>query len=132
LQIIVASLFALFVMLPLHPLPDNAFPHPNENNELPFSWLRHQLEVTNDLSNNNWFVRNVLGNFNFHVVHHLFPNYSYSYYNEITDEIEACAREHDLPYKRIPLGKALKRLYLLLKANANNKALNHVFEELDS
>ncbi len=132
LQIMVASIFALFVLLPLHPLPDNAFPHPDENNHLPFSWLRHQLEVTNDLSNNNWFVRNILGNFNFHVVHHLFPHYSYSYYNEITEEIEAFSKEHDLPYKRLPIGTALKRHYLLLKANANNNTLHHVFEELDS
>jgi linoleoyl-CoA desaturase len=26
LQVIAASIFALFVLLPLHPLPDNAFP----------------------------------------------------------------------------------------------------------
>jgi hypothetical protein len=55
LQVISASIFALFVLLPLHPLPDNAFPKLNKENGLPFSWLRHQLEVTNDLKENNWF-----------------------------------------------------------------------------
>ncbi|PWN68164.1 stearoyl-CoA 9-desaturase [Chryseobacterium phosphatilyticum] len=120
LQVISASIFALFVLLPLHPLPDNAFPKLNKDNGLPFSWLRHQFEVTNDLKENNWLVRNVLGNFNFHVAHHLFPNYSYMYYNEITEEIEDFAREHDLGYKRFPLITALSKHRDLLRQNANN------------
>ncbi|KMQ63519.1 stearoyl-CoA 9-desaturase [Chryseobacterium sp. BLS98] len=120
LQVIVASIFALFVLLPLHPLPDNAFPKLDAKNGLPFSWLRHQFEVTNDLRENNWFVRNVLGNFNFHVAHHLFPNYSYMYYNEITEEIEEFAKEHHLSYKRFPIFTALGKHVDLLRQNANN------------
>ncbi|SMC79806.1 fatty acid desaturase family protein [Chryseobacterium sp. YR221] len=120
LQVISASIFALFVLLPLHPLPDNAFPRLDRNNGLPFSWLRHQFEVTNDLKENNWLVRNVLGNFNFHVAHHLFPSYSYMYYNEITEEIEKFAKEHGLAYKRFPLITALAKHRDLLRQNANN------------
>ncbi|MCQ4138829.1 fatty acid desaturase [Chryseobacterium sp. EO14] len=120
LQVIAASIFALFVLLPLHPLPDNAFPKLDEKNELPYSWLHHQFEVTNDLKENNWFVRNILGNFNFHVAHHLFPNYSYAYYNEITEEIEQFAKEHGLAYKRFPMTTALGKHVDLLKQNANN------------
>ena len=120
LQVIAASIFALFVLLPLHPLPDNAFPKLDEKNGLPFSWLHHQFEVTNDLKENNWFVRNILGNFNFHVAHHLFPNYSYAYYNEITEEIEQFAKEHGLAYKRFPMTTALGKHVDLLKQNANN------------
>lgn len=132
LQVLVASIFALFVLLPLHPLPDNEFPVPDKLNQLPFSWMRHQLEVTNDLTNNNWFIRHILGNFNFHVAHHLFPYYSYVYYNEITDEIQKFAKEHNLHYKRIPLFSALGKHYQLLKMNAKGIPLHHVFEELDS
>ncbi|MGN7756546.1 fatty acid desaturase family protein [Chryseobacterium sp. 22532] len=120
LQIIAASIFALFVLLPLHPLPDNAFPKLDTKNGLPFSWLRHQFEVTNDLKENNWLVRNILGNFNFHVAHHLFPNYSYMYYNEITEEIEEFAKEHNLAYKRFPIFTALGKHVDLLRQNANN------------
>ncbi|WP_370897308.1 fatty acid desaturase family protein [Chryseobacterium gossypii] len=120
LQVITASIFALFVLLPLHPIPDNAFPKLDENDNLPFSWIRHQLEVTNDLTENNWFIRNVLGNFNFHVAHHLFPNYSYVYYNEITEEIEKFAAEHGLAYKKFPLITALGKHRELLRQNANN------------
>lgn len=132
LQVLVASIFALFVLLPLHPLPDNEFPEPDELNNLPFSWMKHQLEVTNDLKPNNWFIRNILGNFNFHVAHHLFPSYPYVYYNEITDEIVKFAGEHHLVYKRFPLFTALHKHYDLLRMNAKGASLHHVFEELDS
>lgn len=120
LQVIVASIFALFVLLPLHPLPDNEFPKLDNKNNLPFSWLTHQFEVTNDLKENNWFIRHILGNFNFHVAHHLFPNYSYLYYNEITEEVEKFAKEHHLNYKRFPLTTALGKHVDLLKKNATN------------
>lgn len=127
LQIIVASIFALFVLLPLHPLPENEFPQLDEKNNLPFSWIRHQFEVTNDLEENNWFVRHILGNFNFHVAHHLFPNYSYVYYNEITDEIRQFAQENNFTYKRFPLFNALGKHYQLLKTNATS--IEKVMEE---
>lgn len=132
LQVLIASVFALFVLLPLHPLPDNAFPLPDADNELPYSWLVHQLECTNDLRENNWFIRHVLGNFNYHVVHHLFPMYSYPYYGEVTEELVAFAQEKGLPYKRIPLLTALGKHYELLRRNAHNQPLHHVFESLDS
>lgn len=132
LQIMVASIFALFVLLPLHPLPDNAYPLPDGHNMLPYNWLMHQMQTTNDLRENNWFIRHVLGNFNFHVVHHLFPMYSYPYYKEVTEELETFAREKNLPYKRIPLLTALGKHYQLLRMNARNQPLQHVFERLDS
>ena len=127
LQIIVASIFALFVLLPLHPLPENEFPQLDKNNGLPYSWLRHQFEVTNDLKENNWFVRHVLGNFNFHVAHHLFPNYSYVYYNEITDEIKQFAKENNFNYKQFPITVALRKHYELLESNATS--ISDVMEE---
>lgn len=127
LQVTVASVFALFVLLPLHPLVDNHFPLTDENSKLPFSWIRHQYEVTNDLKENNWFIRHILGNFNFHVAHHLFPNYSYVYYAEISDEIEKFADEHQFSYKKYPLLKALYKHYELLKSNATS--INTVMEE---
>ncbi len=127
LQIMVASIFALFVLLPLHPLPENEFPQLDEQKNLPYSWMRHQFEVTNDLKENNWFVRHILGNFNYHVAHHLFPNYSYAYYDEITDEIKQFAQENNLKYKQFSLFTALRKHYHLLKSNATS--INDVMEE---
>ena len=127
LQILVASSFALFVLLPLHAVEHNEFPKTDESGNLPYGWLRHQLEVTNDLTNHNQFIRYVLGNFNYHVAHHLFPNYSYEYYPEITEEIRIFAKEHNLNYKQYSLFEALKMHYRLLKSNATS--IRSVMEE---
>lgn len=127
LQVIVASIFALFVLLPLHPLDNNKFPLTDKNGNLPFGWLKHQLETTNDLSNNNWFIRHILGNFNYHVAHHLFPNISYVYYVEISDELERFSKEHSLNYRKYSLPHALRLHYDLLKKNAI--LANQIFEE---
>lgn len=120
LQILVAGTFALFVLLPLHAVPENRFPLTDDQKQLPYSWLRHQFEVTNDLTESNPFFRYILGNFNYHVAHHLFPNYSYEYYPEITDEIRSYAAEKGLRYKRFPLFTALRMHYRLLKNNATS------------
>ena len=127
LQILIASTFALFVLLPLHPLPDNEFPKLDEAGNLPYSWLRHQFEVTNDLTENNTFIRFVLGNFNYHVAHHLFPNISYEYAHEVTDEIKKFAAENNFRYKQFPLFTALRKHYDLLKTNATS--IGDVMEE---
>jgi len=133
IQIFVASIFALFVLLPLHALPENDFPLPDEQGNLPYSWLEHQLAVTNDLDHSNWFIRHVLGNFNFHVAHHIFPQYHYAYYPEITEEIAKFAEENGLKYKSFTLATALKKHYELLKMNARDENFVHfLFEELDS
>ena len=120
LQIVVASSFALFVLLPLHALSDNEFPALDEDHNLPYSWIKHQFEVTNDLQEHKLFVRYVLGNFNYHLAHHLFPNYSYEYYHEITDEIKKFAKEHQFNYKQYSMFKALGMHYQLLKSNATS------------
>jgi len=120
IQILSGSIFALFVLLPVHALQVNKFPTVDSNLNLPNSWVRHQFEVTNDLSGANKFSRYVLGNYNYHVAHHLFPSYSYEYYDEITDEIRKFAKEKNLSYKTFPIFTALYKHYQLLKKNATS------------
>ena len=76
---IVGSIMAMFVLLTAHVNIDTYFPQLDENGNLPLTWLRHQMLTTNDINGNNWFIRNVLGNFNFHLSHHLFPGISCAY-----------------------------------------------------
>ena len=59
--------------------------------------------------------------------HHLFPNYSYAYYNEITDEIKLFAKEHQFNYKQFPITVALRKHYELLESNATT--IGEVMEE---
>lgn len=117
-MVVVAGLFALTVLLPPHANISNEFPLPNDDGELDKSWLKHQFETTNDVSLNNWFSRNLMGNFNFHVVHHLFPTINSSLTPEATKIVKEYADLNGFSYKSLTLKEALLNHYKLLKFNA--------------
>lgn len=119
-MIFTASIFALLVLLPPHANTTAVFPAVNEEGKLPYSWFMHMLKTTNDVDGSNWFTKTVMGNYNYHVVHHLFPNIHHAYYPEITEKLKELSRENNLPYRSYPLTTALKNHYLLLKQNSTD------------
>lgn len=112
------GVLALAVLLPPHANTGNTFPVLDAENNLSSSWLIHQLVTTNDVSEDNFLTRHVMGNFNYHVAHHLFPNLSSVYAPEVTEIIRNYTREHNLPYHTLPFLTCLKNHHALLKANA--------------
>ncbi|WP_027137154.1 fatty acid desaturase family protein [Gaetbulibacter saemankumensis] len=112
------SIFALLALLPPHANDKSKFPVPDTEGQLSVSWLEHQFLTTNDVTMDNWISRHVLGNFNYHIAHHLFPNISSVYAPEITIEIRNYARENGLSYRSYKLHQALYYHYKLIKANA--------------
>jgi linoleoyl-CoA desaturase len=121
-----ASIFSLMVLLSPHANTDSAFPVPDEQNKLPHSWMMHMLTTTNDVSHDNWFTRFFMGSFNFHVVHHLFPNVNHVYYPEITGLLQQYAGRYGLPYRQYSLKASLSNHFRLLKLNG---ATENIFEE---
>lgn len=115
----VAGIFALFVLLPPHVNVNNQFPEVGEDNKLANSWFLHQLQTTNDVDQENWFTRNIMANFNFHIAHHLFPKVSYLYAKEVTEEIKGFCQERNLPYKSFSVWKTLKDHYRMIRNNSN-------------
>jgi linoleoyl-CoA desaturase len=119
-----ASVFSLVVLLSLHANTSSEFPVPDEGNSLPHNWMMHMLYTTNDITNDNWFIRFFMGCFNYHVVHHLFPNINHIYYPEVTGLLNRYAEKYDLPYRQYPLAVSLGKHYLLLKENG---VTNNIF-----
>lgn len=117
LHTFVTSVFALLVLLPPHANLENEFPKV-DNMQIPVSWLDHQLMTTIDISTHNWFISFFMGNFNYHVAHHIMPSVSYSKMGIATQVIEDYAREHQLPYKKCTLWEALVSHYKLVKRNS--------------
>lgn len=118
LMLCCAGAFALAVLLTPHVNTGNAYPLVSPEGELKTSWFRHQLLSTNDLSTDNFFTRHIMGNFNYHVAHHLFPNISSVYAPEVTAVIRRYTEAHRLPYRAYSFWEALKKHYELLKNNA--------------
>jgi linoleoyl-CoA desaturase len=117
-MLIIAGTLALNFLLTPHVNVKNKFPLPDSNGRLPFSWLEHQFATTNDVKNCNWFTRNLLGNFNFHIAHHLFPRISSIYAPEVTEIIKKYADRHKLGYRSYSMKNALKYHFQLIKSNA--------------
>jgi linoleoyl-CoA desaturase len=117
IMIFTASVFSLMVLLSPHANTSSAFPLPDERNNLPDTWMMHMLYTTNDITNDNWFIRFFMGCFNYHVAHHLFPNINHIYYPEVTGLLKQYAAKYDLPYRQYPLGVSLAKHYRLLKEN---------------
>ncbi|MDF2190777.1 fatty acid desaturase [Paraflavitalea sp. CAU 1676] len=126
LMMFTASIFSLIVLLSPHANTSSEFPEPDHNNQLPYNWMMHMLKTTNDVQSDNWFTRSCMGCFNFHVVHHLFPNVNHVYYPEVTSLLKQYAARYDLPYRSFPLGSSLKKHFLLLKRNGEAE---DIFEE---
>jgi len=116
-MVFTASIFSLLVLLSPHANTENEFPLPDDTNSLPDSWFLHQLRHTNDVNQDNWFIRTFMGSFNYHVAHHLFPAVPHVYYPEVTAIIREEAEKHGLPYKAYPLKVTLVNHYRLLKEN---------------
>ncbi|WP_053989835.1 fatty acid desaturase [Mangrovimonas sp. TPBH4] len=112
------SILAMIVLLTPHINVSNEFPQTNSKGKINTSWFRHQLITTNDIDNSNWFTRNFMGNFNFHVVHHIFPHISSVYTPEVTSLLKSFCKKNNLPYKSYPLSLALKKHYELICKNA--------------
>lgn len=117
LMMLTASIFALIVLLPPHANIEAMFPLENEKGELPDSWFMHMINTTNDIDGTNWFSKFVMGNYNFHIVHHLFPNIHHIFYPEITDKLREICKANNIPYRTYRLRTALRNHYLLLKQN---------------
>ena len=121
-----ASVFSLMVLLSPHANTSSEFPLPDEANSLPHHWMMHMLTTTNDVTNDNWFIRFFMGCFNYHVAHHLFPNVNHIYYPEVTGLLKKYAEKYNLPYRQYSLGDSLGKHYQLLKTNG---VTEDIFEE---
>lgn len=126
IMVFTASIISLLVLLSPHASTESDFPVPDEHGKMPTPWFMHQLSCTNDVKEDNWFIRFFMGCFNYHIAHHLFPSVNHVYYPEITQIIQRFADKNNLPYRQFPLATSLKNHYLLLKNNAFHE---NIFEE---
>lgn len=112
------SIMAMPVLLTPHINPYNEFPNVNSYGTINKSWFRHQIDSTNDINSSSWITRNILGNFNNHLCHHLFPRISSAYSVEVTQIMKTYLHKYGLPYKSYSLIECLKIHFQLIKNNA--------------
>lgn len=91
-------LVALF-LVPAHLNSEVAYPVPDEKGFIDSSWAVHQVVTTLDFSTSNKLFNFLLGGFNHHVAHHLFPTICHCHYPKITPIIRQTTSDFKIPYK---------------------------------
>ena len=75
------------------------FVPPRDDGVVPHGFYEHALRTSLDFHPTNPLLSFVMGGFNAHVAHHMFPQLCSVHYAAITPIIEQTAREHGLPYQ---------------------------------
>lgn len=120
---VISSYFLSIALIPSHVSEDSEFPLPDKNGLMPHSWSHHQVITTSDFATKNRLTTLLVGGFNHHISHHLFPLISHVHYSSIHEIIKETILEFNLPYKHTQsLFKAYKSHYNLLKKNGKQKS----------
>lgn len=91
--------FTLSVIFQLaHTVNETSFPQADENNNLPFSWVEHQLHTTANFAPKNWLVTFYCGGLNYQIEHHLFHRVSHVHYPKLSKIIKSTCEEFGKPY----------------------------------
>ena len=100
------------------------FPEPDDSNQLPYSFLMHQIITTTDFATKNLLVTHLYGAFNHHVIHHLFPHVCHIHYPALTRILKRTCEEYSIPYKEnSTLLDAIYAHYQLLRERGKEEAV---------
>jgi linoleoyl-CoA desaturase len=78
------SLLLLFTFLMTHHVEGTAYPVRDAQGQIHTSWLRNQILSSNDVHPFSSVANFLLGGFNNHVAHHLFPHIHHLYYPRLS------------------------------------------------
>jgi len=90
------SMAFVYVVIGTHIADEASFPAVNAEGRIGKSWAQHAVEASIDWIPNSSVAAFLLGGFNSHVTHHLFPTVSHAHYRALTPMVQAAARRHGL------------------------------------
>ncbi len=112
---IVAALFFIHVLIATHLCMETQFPVVDDNGYLPDDYYVHQLTTSLDYSPTSKIYNWLLGGFNSHAAHHLYPKLPHTTYTVISRYIEQRTKQFNLPYNKLSWPCAIRSHYKYLK-----------------
>jgi linoleoyl-CoA desaturase len=110
------SLFLLFTFFMTHHVESTSYPTTDEQGYINTSWVMNQIRSSNDMHPFSQWANFVLGGFNNHIAHHLFPHYHHIHYPAINKIVYQVLRENDIePNQTTYWGGVMSHLRLLKK-----------------
>lgn len=111
----IISLFFVLTLIISHLTTETKFPKPDKNGFLPTCYYEHQLSVSLDYHPTNKIANWILGGFNSHAAHHLFPKLPHTLYTIITPVIKNKAVKYSMPYNELNIRSAIYSHFKYLK-----------------
>lgn len=90
------SLFLLFTFFMTHHVESSNYPTTDKDGLIQTSWLANQIKSSNDMHPFSKTANFILGGFNNHIAHHLFPHIHHAYYPMINRTIYPILMKHGI------------------------------------
>ncbi|MDX5320013.1 MAG: fatty acid desaturase, partial [Bacteroidota bacterium] len=78
------SLFLLFTFFMTHHVEGTHYPTTDSDGSIKESWVMNQVKSSNDMHPFSWWANFLLGGFNNHIAHHLFPHIHHLFYPRLS------------------------------------------------
>jgi linoleoyl-CoA desaturase len=110
----ISSLVVVFLLLGTHWANTEFYQAPN-NGKMLHGWYFHNFSTACDWEPSPKKMNTLFGGLNFHLTHHLFPNWSHRHYPALAKIIEELAPHYNLSYRCIGYFKLINEQYVFLK-----------------
>lgn len=112
----IQSLFLLLTFFMTHHVENTMYPKVNEEGEISVSWLMNQIQSSNDMHPFSETANFILGGFNNHIAHHLFPNIHHIHYPKLNRILYTVLEKNNItPNQTTYFGGIISHLKLLKK-----------------
>ncbi|HEY8937031.1 MAG TPA: fatty acid desaturase [Cyclobacteriaceae bacterium] len=116
------SLFLLYTFFMTHHVESTTYPVVDDQGYINTSWLMNQVRSSNDMHPFSETANFILGGFNNHIAHHLFPHYHHIYYPKLNKILYEVLIEHNIiPNQTTYWGGVVSHLRLLKKMSSKNQ-----------
>lgn len=117
------SLFLLFTFFMTHHVETTEYPTTDENGYIKTSWLMNQIKSSNDMHPFSETANFLLGGFNNHIAHHLFPHYHHIHYPKLNIILYNILRTNNIvPNQTSYWGGIVSHLNLLKRMGNERKS----------
>jgi linoleoyl-CoA desaturase len=114
------SIFLLFTFFMTHHVENTEYPTTDKEGHINTSWLMNQIRSSNDMHPFSSFANFILGGFNNHIAHHLFPHIHHIHYPRLSSILYKILLENGIePNQTTYWGGILSHLRLLKKMSIN-------------
>jgi linoleoyl-CoA desaturase len=117
------SLFLLFTFFMTHHVEATEYPTTDENGYIRASWLMNQVKSSNDMHPFSETANFILGGFNNHIAHHLFPHYHHIHYPKLNRILYGVLTENGIrPNQTTYWGGVVSHLRLLKRMSCAERS----------